>query len=71
MSATHIEDLPSWEAQGTGLVREYEDQVGFLSKVTVVAGRGAAVSVVVDCVSAVVWKWAPSDVKFRTLPGDR
>lgn len=45
--------LTSWKVQGTGLVGVYKGQVGFLSKVTVVARRGQQ-SIVDDCLSAVV-----------------
>lgn len=51
-----MEDLPSWKVQGTGLVGGREGHMGFLYKVTVMAGREPSVSLVDDCLSAVVWK---------------
>lgn len=51
----HMEDLPSWKVQRAGLAGEHESHMGFLNKVTVMAGREPVVSIIDDCL-AVVWK---------------
>lgn len=47
----HKKDLPSWKVQRIGLAGEHESHMGFLNKVTVMAGRELVVSIIDDCLS--------------------